>query len=43
VIASLRHSLTSVKEVVFVLFDSQTFRAYSSALKEIIELTNEKD
>ena len=43
VIASLRHSLTSVREVVFVLFDSQTFRAYSSALKEIIELTNEKD
>ena len=37
VIASLRHSLTSVKEVVFVLFDSQTFSAYSSALKEIIE------
>lgn len=43
VIASLRHSVTSVKEVVFVLFDSQTFRAYSSVLKEIIELTNEKD
>ena len=42
VIASLRQSVTSVREVVFVLFDSQTFRVYSSALKEIIELTNEK-
>jgi len=27
---------------VFVLFDSQTFRAYSSALKEIIRQGNEK-
>ena len=43
VIASLRHSVTSVNEVVFVLFDSQTFRAYSSALKEIIGTSNEKD
>ncbi|MBA7535559.1 O-acetyl-ADP-ribose deacetylase [subsurface metagenome] len=43
VIASLRHSVTSVREVVFVLFDSQTFRAYSSALKEIIGTSNEKD
>jgi len=34
VIASLRESVTSVREVIFVLFDSQTFRAYSSALKE---------
>jgi len=42
VIASLRQSVTSVGEVVFVLFDSQTFRAYSSALKEIIEPNNEK-
>ena len=43
VIASLRHSVTSVNEVVFVLFDSQTFRAYSSALKEIIGTSNEKN
>ena len=37
VITSLRESITSVKEVVFVLFDSQTFRAYSSALEKIVE------
>jgi O-acetyl-ADP-ribose deacetylase (regulator of RNase III) len=43
VIASLRQSVTSVREVVFVLFDSQTFRAYSSALKEIVGTSNEKD
>ncbi len=43
VIASLRQSVTSVREVVFVLFDSQTFRAYSLALKEIIGTSNEKD
>jgi len=28
VIASLRQSVTSIREVVFVLFDSQTFRTY---------------
>ena len=33
----LGESVTSVKEVVFVLFDSQTFDAYSSVLREIIE------
>ncbi|MFC1906345.1 O-acetyl-ADP-ribose deacetylase [Chloroflexota bacterium] len=38
VIASLHQSDTSVREVVFVLFDSQTFRAYSSVLKEIIRV-----
>ncbi len=43
VIASLRQGVTSVRKVVFVLFDSQTLRAYSSALKEIIEPNNEKD
>jgi len=43
VITSLRQSVTSVREVVFVLFDSQTFRAYSSALKEIIGSSNEED
>ncbi len=43
VIASLRQSVTPVREVVFVLFDSQTFRAYSSALNEIIGHSKEKD
>ena len=37
VISFLRESITSVKEVVFVLFDSRTFDAYSSALSEIVE------
>ncbi len=36
VIDSLRESITSVREVVFVLFDSRTFRVYSSALEGII-------
>ena len=40
--AFLRQSVTPLREVVFVLFDSQTFRAYSSALKEIIRQGNEK-
>jgi len=40
--AFLRQSVTPLREVVFVLFDSQTFRAYSSALKEIIRRGNEK-
>jgi O-acetyl-ADP-ribose deacetylase (regulator of RNase III) len=31
----LRENITSIKEVVFVLFDSGTFDAYSSALSEI--------
>jgi len=31
----LRKNVTSIKEVVFVLFDSATFAAYSSALAEI--------
>ena len=31
----LRESTTSIKEVIFVLFDSRTFEAYSSALQEI--------
>ena len=43
VIASLRQSVTSVREVVFVLFGSQTFRAYSSALNEIIGQSKGKD
>ncbi len=33
VISFLRQSVTSIKEVVFVLFDSQTFDVYSSALR----------
>ena len=37
VISFLRESITSVKEVVFVLFDSRTFDVYSSALSEITE------
>jgi len=41
--AFLRQSVTPLKEVVFVLFDSQTFRAYASALSETIKLGNEKD
>lgn len=36
-ITFLSHSTTSLKEVVFVLFDSQTFGAYSSALRDIGE------
>ncbi len=40
VITLLRQGVTSVREVVFVLFDSQTFRAYSLALKEIAEPSN---
>ena len=42
VITSLRRGVTAVREVVFVLFDSQIFSAYSSALKEIIGLSSEK-
>ncbi len=40
--AFLRQSITSLREVVFVLFDSQTFAAYSSALGEIIRQDNKK-
>jgi len=36
-VSFLRDSVTSVKEVVFVLFDSRTFDAYASALQEIIK------
>ena len=36
VISFLRLSLTSLREVVFVLFDSATFSAYSSALNEML-------
>jgi O-acetyl-ADP-ribose deacetylase (regulator of RNase III) len=37
VITFLRQSTTSLREVVFVLFDAQTLGAYTSALKEIGE------
>ncbi|MBA7514719.1 O-acetyl-ADP-ribose deacetylase [subsurface metagenome] len=43
VIDFLRQGDTSVREIVFVLFDSQTFGVYSSALKEIIGTSNEKN
>ena len=36
VVSSLREQVTSVKEVVFVLFDSRTYQAYSSALEEVV-------
>jgi len=36
VITFLRQNITSLREAVFVLFDSQAFNAYSSAVKEII-------
>jgi len=35
VVSSLRKGVTSVKEVVFVLFDSATFQSYASVLSEI--------
>ena len=42
VITFLRQNTFSLKEVVFVLFDPQTFGAYSSALKEAIRQDNER-
>jgi len=36
VISFLREEVTSVKVVVFVLFDSNTYQAYSSALEEVV-------
>jgi O-acetyl-ADP-ribose deacetylase (regulator of RNase III) len=35
VVSFLTEQVTSVKEVVFVLFDSRTYQAYSSALEEV--------
>jgi len=37
VISFLRQRVTSIREVVFVLFDSRTFETYSSALREMAE------
>jgi len=36
VIAFLRQRATSLREVMFVLFDSQTFTVYASALREVV-------
>lgn len=36
VVSFLREQVTSVREVVFVLFDSRTYEAYSSALGEVV-------
>ena len=36
VVSFLKEQFTSVKEVVFVLFDSRTYQAYSSALEEVV-------
>jgi O-acetyl-ADP-ribose deacetylase (regulator of RNase III) len=35
-VSFLREQITSVREVVFVLFDSRTYEAYSSALGEVV-------
>ncbi len=35
-VSFLREQVTSLKEVVFVLFDSRTYEAYSSALEEVV-------
>jgi len=42
IIAFFRQSTTSLREVVFVLFDPQTFRAYSSALEEVIKQSDKQ-
>jgi O-acetyl-ADP-ribose deacetylase (regulator of RNase III) len=36
VVSFLKEQVTSVKEVVFVLFDSRTYQAYYSALEEVV-------
>ena len=36
VVSFLREQVTSLKEVVFVLFDSRTYEAYSSAVEEVV-------
>ena len=36
VVSFLREQVTSLKEMVFVLFDSRTYEAYSSALEEVV-------
>lgn len=41
IISFLRQSITSLKEVVFVLFDSHTFNAYSLTLTDLIRAERE--
>ena len=41
VAAFLKEGVTSIKEVVFVLFDPATFESYASALDEIVRESNE--
>jgi O-acetyl-ADP-ribose deacetylase (regulator of RNase III) len=41
VISFLRQRTTSIREVIFVLFDSRTFEVYSSVLAEMMRLSNE--
>jgi len=36
VVSFLREQVTSLREVVFVLFDSRTYEAYSSVLEEVV-------
>jgi O-acetyl-ADP-ribose deacetylase (regulator of RNase III) len=36
VVSFLREQVTSVREVVFVLFDSRSYEAYASALEEVV-------
>jgi O-acetyl-ADP-ribose deacetylase (regulator of RNase III) len=36
VVSFLREKVTSVREVVFVLFDSRSYEAYASALEEVV-------
>jgi O-acetyl-ADP-ribose deacetylase (regulator of RNase III) len=35
----LQQSITSIKEIVFVLFDPKTYKTYSSTLEEILHET----
>jgi len=41
VVSFLKEGVTSIKEIVFVLFDSTTFHAYSSALDEMARKTKQ--
>jgi O-acetyl-ADP-ribose deacetylase (regulator of RNase III) len=40
VVSFLKEQATSLKEVVFVLFDSRTYESYSSALQELVGSSN---
>jgi len=39
IVSFLRQGITSLREVVMVLFDSRTFRAYASAFKEVLNIS----